>query len=248
MKAAIIGYGKMGREIEKILLERGHQIGLIIDQQNASDLDREHLQGIDVALEFTTPQTAYENIRRCIDAGVAVVSGTTGWTDRLEELRRYCQEKGGAMFYASNYCLGVNLMFRLNRQLAAMINRFDGYDVRIEEVHHTQKKDAPSGTAITLAEGILSELKRKSGWVNRMAKPGSMFQPAPDDDPSQIVITSIREGMVPGIHTITYESEDDRIELKHTIKNRRTLAQGAVVAAEFLCGKRGVYSMDDLLK
>lgn len=248
MKAAIIGYGKMGREIEKILLERGHQIGLIIDQQNASDLDREHLQGIDVALEFTTPQTAYENIRRCIDAGVAVVSGTTGWTDRLEELRRYCQEKGGAMFYASNYCLGVNLMFRLNRQLAAMINRFDGYDVRIEEVHHTQKKDAPSGTAITLAEGILSELKRKSGWVNRMAEPGNTFQPAPDDDPSQIVITSIREGMVPGIHTITYESEDDCIELKHTIKNRRTLAQGAVVAAEFLCGKRGVYSMDDLLK
>ena len=248
MKAAIIGYGKMGREIEKILLERGHQIGLIIDQQNASDLDREHLQGIDVALEFTTPQTAYENIRRCIDAGVAVVSGTTGWTDRLEELRRYCLEKGGAMFYASNYCLGVNLMFRLNRQLAAMINRFDGYDVRIEEVHHTQKKDAPSGTAITLAEGILSELKCKSGWVNRMAEPGSTFQPAPDDDPSQIVITSIREGMVPGIHTITYESEDDCIELKHTIKNRRTLAQGAVVAAEFLCGKRGVYSMDDLLK
>ena len=140
MKAAIIGYGKMGREIEKILLERGHQIGLIIDQQNASDLDREHLQGIDVALEFTTPQTAYENIRRCIDAGVAVVSGTTGWTDRFEELRRYCLEKGGAMFYASNYCLGVNLMFRLNRQLAAMINRFDGYDVRIEEVHHTRKR------------------------------------------------------------------------------------------------------------
>ena len=248
MKTAIIGYGKMGREIEKILLERGHQIGLIIDQENASDLDSKHLQGIDVALEFTTPQTAYDNIRRCIDAGVAVVSGTTGWTDRLEELRRYCQEKGGAMFYTSNYCLGVNLMFRLNRQLAAMINRVDGYDVRLEEVHHTQKRDAPSGTAITLAEGILSELACKSGWVNRMAEPGSTFQPAPGDDPSQMVITSIREGMVPGIHTITYESEDDRIELKHTIKNRRTLAQGAVVAAEFLCGKQGVFSMDDLLK
>lgn len=237
MKAAIIGYGKMGREIERILRERGDEVALIVDADNRQDLDAAHLAGIDVALEFTTPATAYDNIRTCLECGVAVVSGTTGWTDRLGELQALCRERHGAFFYASNYCLGVNLMFRLNRQLAALMNRVGGYDVRIEEVHHTEKKDAPSGTAITLAEGIISEIGRKTGWVNE-----------PSDDLSQIVVTSLREGAVPGTHTVTYESDDDRIELKHTIKNRRTLALGAVVAAEFLCGKKGVYTMDDLLK
>ena len=237
MNAAIIGYGKMGREIERLLVERGHGVRLIVDADNRGDLDAAHLRGIDVALEFTTPATAYDNIRACIDAGTPVVSGTTGWTDRLDELKTRCKERGGAFFYASNYSLGVNLLFRLNRQLAEMVGRVGGYDVRIEEVHHTQKKDAPSGTAITLAEGIISEIGRKTGWVNE-----------PSDDLSQIVVTSLREGAVPGTHTVTYESDDDRIELKHTIKNRRTLALGAVVAAEFLCGKKGVYTMDDLLK
>ena len=227
----------MGREIETILRERGHEVALIIDMDNAAELDAAHLQGIDVALEFTTPATAYRNIRTCIECGTPVVSGTTGWTDRLPELQALCRERGGALFYASNYCLGVNLMFRLNRRLARMMERFDAYDVRIEEIHHTQKKDAPSGTAITLAEGIISEIGRKTGWVNE-----------PSDDLSQIVVTSLREGAVPGTHTVTYESDDNRIELKHTIKNRRTLALGAVVAAEFLCGKKGVYTMDDLLK
>ena len=237
MKAAIIGYGKMGREIEKILIERGHDVTLVIDTDNAADLNAANLAGVDVALEFTMPSTAYANIRTCIENATPVVSGTTGWTDRLGELQQLCREKGGALFYASNYCLGVNLMFRLNRRLARMMERFDAYDVRIEEIHHTQKKDAPSGTAITLAEGIISEIGRKTGWVNE-----------PSDDLSQIVVTSLREGAVPGTHTVTYESDDDRIELKHTIKNRRTLALGAVVAAEFLCGKKGVYTMDDLLK
>ncbi len=237
MKAAIIGYGKMGREIEKILIERGHDVTLVIDTDNAADLNAANLAGVDVALEFTMPSTAYANIRTCIENATPVVSGTTGWTDRLGELQQLCREKGGALFYTSNYCLGVNLMFRLNRQLAAMIDRVGGYDAKIEEVHHTQKKDAPSGTAITLAEGIISEIGRKTGWVNE-----------PSDDLSQIVVTSLREGAVPGTHTVTYESDDDRIELKHTIKNRRTLALGAVVAAEFLCGKKGVYTMDDLLK
>lgn len=166
MKAAIIGYGKMGREIETILRERGHEVALIIDMDNAAELDAAHLQGIDVALEFTTPATAYRNIRTCIECGTPVVSGTTGWTDRLPELQALCRERGGALFYASNYCLGVNLMFRLNRQLAEMMNRVGGYEVRIEEVHHTQKKDAPSGTAITLAEGIIDRLDTKQGWVN----------------------------------------------------------------------------------
>lgn len=237
MKAAIIGYGKMGREIERILTERGHEAALIIDTDNAHELDAAHLAGIDVALEFTTPETAYRNIRTCIECGVAAVSGTTGWTDRLGELQELCRERGGALFYASNYCLGVNLMFRLNRQLAAMIDRVGGYDVRIEEVHHTQKLDAPSGTAITLAEEIIGRIGTKERWVNR-----------PAADPSELAIASIREGAVPGIHTVTYTSADDVLTLRHEILNRRTLALGAVIAAEFLNGKRGVYTMDDLLK
>ena len=251
MKAAIIGYGKMGREIERILTERGHEVALVIDTDNAGELDAEHLAGIDVALEFTTPATAYANIRTCLENGAAVVSGTTGWTDRLAELQELCRERGGALFYASNYCLGVNLMFRLNRYLAEMIGRVGGYGVRIAEVHHTQKKDAPSGTAITLAEGVIAGLPAKTEWVNYA--PGiehaanRIGSPA-EATPRQVVIDSVREGMVPGIHTVTYESEDDILELKHTIKNRRTLAMGAVIAAEFLCGKQGVYSMDDLLK
>ena len=316
MKAAIIGYGKMGREIERILTERGHEAALIIDTDNAHELDAAHLAGIDVALEFTTPETAYRNIRTCIECGVAAVSGTTGWTDRLGELQELCRERGGALFYASNYCLGVNLMFRLNRQLAAMIDRVGGYDVRIEEVHHTQKKDAPSGTAITLAEGIAENLAGKQGWVNlapgiehaanriersgeapadrieirsvrKGAVPGihTVTYESEDDvleirhtiknrrtlalgavvaaeiehaanriersgeaPADRIEIRSVRKGAVPGIHTVTYESEDDVLEIRHTIKNRRTLALGAVVAAEFLCGKQGVYSMDDLLR
>lgn len=226
----------MGREIEKLLRERGHEAALVIDLDNAQDLDADHLRGIDVALEFTTPDTACGNIRRCIECGVPVVSGTTGWTERLDEMKALCRERNGAFFYASNFCLGVNLLFRLNRRLARMMNRFGQYDVAIEEVHHIQKKDAPSGTAITLAEGILAEIDRKRGWVNE-----------PEAAPDRIAVTSVREGMVPGIHTVTYESEDDRLQLRHEIKNRRTLAQGAVVAAEFLCGKRGVYTMDDLL-
>ena len=237
MNAAVIGYGKMGREIERLLVERGHGVRLIVDADNRGDLDAAHLRGIDVALEFTTPATAYDNIRACIDAGTPVVSGTTGWTDRLDELKTRCKERGGAFFYASNYSLGVNLLFRLNRQLAEMVGRVGGYDVRIEEVHHTQKKDAPSGTAITLAEEIIGRIGTKERWVNR-----------PAADPSELAIASIREGAVPGIHTVTYTSADDVLTLRHEILNRRTLALGAVIAAEFLNGKRGVYTMDDLLK
>ena len=251
MKAAIIGYGKMGREIEKILLERGHSVALVIDTDNAADLNAANLAQADVALEFNMHTTAYGNIRTCIENAIPVVRGTTGWTDRLPELQELCREKGGALFYASNYCLGVNLMFRLNRYLAEMIGRVGGYGVRIAEVHHTQKKDAPSGTAITLAEGVIAGLPAKTEWANYA--PGSehaanrIGSPA-EATPRQVVIDSVREGMVPGIHTVTYESEDNILELKHTIKNRRTLAMGAVIAAEFLCGKQGVYSMDDLLK
>ena len=162
MNVAIIGYGKMGHEIEKILVQRGHSVGLIIDQENIADLNAEHLAGIDVAIEFTTPQTAYSNIRTTIEAGVAIVSGTTGWTERLPELQELCRQRGGAMIYSSNYSLGVNIAFRLNRRLAELMNGCNNYDVRIEEIHHTQKKDAPSGTAITLADEAIARLDRKS--------------------------------------------------------------------------------------
>ena len=217
----------MGREIERILLERGHETGLIVDADNAADLDARHLQGNDVALEFTTPATAYGNLRTCIENRTPVVSGTTGWTDRLEELENLCLERGSALFYASNFCLGVNLMFRLNRRLAALVGRVGGYRAGIEEIHHTRKLDAPSGTAITLAEGILAETPSLSGWAN----------------------------YAPGIGRAAHRTEppeaqpaDRMLQLRHTIKNRRTLALGAVIAAEFLCGRRGVYSMDDLLR
>lgn len=227
----------MGHEIERVLAERGHEVVLTVDADNTGDLDAEHLRGVDVALEFTSPATAYDNIRRCLENHTAVVCGTTGWTARLPEAREFCLKTGGALFYASNYSLGVNLLFRLNRRLAEMMNPLTQYDVRIDETHHIQKKDAPSGTAITLADDIIERLDRKDGWVNEPA--------APVD---KIAITSYREGTIAGIHTVTYESEDDILELKHTIKNRRTLALGAVVAAEFLCGKSGYYTMDDLLK
>lgn len=237
MKAAIIGYGKMGREIERILRERGHVVGALFDADNAEDLDAAHLAGCDVALEFTTPATAAENICRCIAARVPVVSGTTGWGDRFDEVCDRCRREGGTLFYASNYCLGVNLLFRLNRQLAELMQPFGQYDVRIGETHHIHKKDAPSGTAITLAEGILEHAGRKERWVNR-----------PAECPAELAVTSVREGEVPGIHTVTWESDDDRLVLCHTIKNRRTLAEGAVVAAEYLAAKGpGIYTMEDLL-
>ncbi len=236
MKAAIIGYGKMGREIEKILTERGHSVELIIDVNNAADLTAENLAKVDVAIEFTTPSTAYDNIRKCLECGAAVVSGTTGWTDRLPELQELCKQKGGAMFYASNYSLGVNLMFRLNRELARMMNAISGYSISIEETHHTEKKDSPSGTAVTLADDIIERIDKKTGWVNE-----------PTDKEELIGIESFRVGMTPGDHSVTYTSQDDVLEIRHSIKNRRTLAQGAVVAAEFLCGKKGIFTMEDML-
>lgn len=242
----------MGHEIENILKERGHEVALIIDINNTEALDAEHLKDIDVALEFSAPDTAYHNIRTCIETGTAIVSGTTGWTSRLAELQQLCREKGSAMFYASNYCLGVNLLFQLNKQLSAMIEQLGAnYNVEIEEVHHTQKKDAPSGTAITLAEGVIDNLSSKEEWVNYapgIDKATNRIDNPSEAKDSQLVVRSVREGMVPGIHAVTFESEDDIICLKHTIKNRRALALGAVVAAEFLCGKTGVYSMDDLMK
>ena len=237
MKAAIIGYGKMGHEIEQVLLSRGHSVALIIDQENAHDLCAEKLAEVDVAIEFTTPTTAYSNVRTCIECGTPVVSGTTGWHDKLEELQALCREKGSSMIWSSNYSLGVNITFRLNRYLAELMNRFEGYNVAIEEIHHTQKKDAPSGTAISLANDILERVERKQRWMNE-----------PTEEADAIAITSLREGTVPGTHTVTYLSEDDKIEIKHTLFSRRALALGAVVAAEFVAPRKGVFTIDDLFE
>ncbi len=228
MNVAIIGYGKMGHEIEKVLIERGHTVVATFDINNADQMVAENLRKADVAIEFTSPTTAYDNIRRCIEAGVPVLSGSTGWTERKAEIDELCRQQGGAFFYSSNYSLGVNVMFRLNRWLAKVMAGLPQYDVKIEETHHIHKLDAPSGTAATLA----AEMGEASGGRLSVAK----------ED-----IISYREGEVPGIHTITYDSEEDTLTVSHSAKSRRGLALGAVLAAEWLVGRKGVYSMDDFL-
>lgn len=237
MKIGLIGYGKMGKEIEKIAIERGHSIPLIIDAHNPSDLTSENLTNCDAVIEFTMPESAVRNYMACFEAGVPVVSGTTGWLHRQEEVHRKCRETDGTFFYASNFSVGVNLFFELNRKLAQLMADHPEYQVRMTEVHHTQKLDAPSGTAITLAESLLEILPGKKSWKNQA-------QVAADE----LSILSERVGEVPGIHTITYESEVDLIEITHSAKNRKGFALGAVLAAEFCLQNKGILSMKDLLK
>jgi 4-hydroxy-tetrahydrodipicolinate reductase len=236
MKIALIGYGKMGREIEKIALERGHEVVCIIDMHEEEKFESSAFRSADVAIEFTTPDSAFQNYRRAFAAGVPVVSGTTGWLEHLPEIKDACAKEGKTFFYASNFSLGVNIFFALNNYLAKIMNQFPDYDVRMEETHHIHKLDAPSGTAITLAEGILSQLDRKEKWV--LGEEGSK---------EELPITSIRKGEVPGIHSVTYESEDDILHISHEIKSRRTLAMGAVLAAEYTKGKQGFLEMKDML-
>lgn len=237
MNIALIGYGRMGHEIEKIALDRGHNIGLIIDIDNAADLTVENLAGIDVAIEFTVPSSAVNHYKICFDAKVPVVSGSTGWLDQWDDVADYCQSKDGGFFYASNFSLGVNLFFELNLKLAQLMQPFEQYKVEMTEVHHTKKLDAPSGTAISLAEDILQAYPEMDGWENNEVE-GSQ----------KLGIKSIREGDVPGIHTIKYESDVDYIEITHSAKSRKGFAFGAVVAAEFMKGKKGIQSMKELLK
>lgn len=237
MKIALIGYGKMGRIIERIALERGHEIVSIIDINNRDDFNAEAYKSADVAIEFSVPSVAVSNIRSSFAAGVPVVCGTTGWTEALPELRDEIEEGGYTLFWSSNYSLGVNIFMKVNSYLARLMNRFPEYNVEMTEVHHTQKLDAPSGTAITLAEGILEELDRKTSWSKEL-----------EDSPAHMAIKSIREGQVPGIHTIRYESEVDSITMTHDAKSREGFALGAVVAAEFTAGKKGLLGMTDLMK
>ena len=237
MKIALIGYGKMGKIIERIALERGHEIVSIIDIQNTDDFTSEAFKSAQVAIEFSAPHVALENIRKAFAAGVPVVSGTTGWTEALPELKKEIDNKGYTLFWASNYSLGVGIFAAVNKYLAKIMNHFDNYNVEMTEVHHTQKLDAPSGTAITLAEGVLENLDRKNSWVKEEQTKAS-----------EMAIKSLREGQVPGIHTIRYESDVDSIEITHDAKSRDGFALGAVVAAEFTVGKKGLLSMDDMLQ
>lgn len=227
----------MGKIIERIALERGHEIVSIIDIDNRDDFGSEAYKSADVAIEFSVPAVAVSNIRSSFAAGVPVVCGTTGWTEALPEIRRELEESGHTLFWSSNYSLGVNIFMKVNSYLARLMNRFPEYNVEMTEVHHTQKLDAPSGTAITLAEGILEELDRKTSWSKEV-----------EESDSQLAIKSIREGQVPGIHTIRYESEVDSITMTHDAKSREGFALGAVVAAEFTAGKKGLLGMTDLLK
>ena len=236
MKIALIGYGKMGKELKTLAESRGHTISLIIDVDNREDLTPDNLKQADVAVEFTNPNAALQNIGACFDARVPVVSGTTGWTDRMDEVRKRCKEENQTFFYASNYSLGVNILFHINRVLADIMNRYPGYEVMMEETHHVQKIDSPSGTAITLAEDILQRIDRKKKWVNR---------PAKRDD--ELPVLSYRRDKVPGIHTVRYDSKMDTLTLTHSARNRTGFALGAVMAAEFIVGKTGCFGMKDLL-
>ena len=236
MKIALIGYGKMGKEIEKIALERGHNITIIIDQNNSEDINSPTFKQADVAIEFTTPYSALNNIRACADSNVPVVCGSTGWLDHLAEITEYVKGRNGALFYASNFSLGVNIFFKVNQYLASLMSKFNDYSVEVEEWHHNQKLDSPSGTAITIAEDILKSYPNKTEWVNQSV-----------NDKSKLGIISIRKGEIPGTHTVSYTNPVDSISITHEAKSRQGLALGAVLAAEFVAGKTGIFTMNDLL-
>ena len=233
MKIALLGYGKMGKAIEEIAEKRGHKIVLKVEE----DIENYDLDGseIDVAIDFSVPKAAFKNITTCFKKGIPVVSGTTGWLDHYEEAKKICKEENSGFIYASNFSLGVNVFFELNQKLADMMKGLEDYSVAIEEIHHVQKLDAPSGTAITLAEQIIEKNPRVDGWQ------------LDDAEKDEIPIYAKREEDVPGTHTVTYDSEIDKIEIVHTAKSRQGFALGAVVAAEYIKDKSGIFTMKDVL-
>lgn len=236
MKILLLGYGNMGKEIEKISIERGHQIAGTIDQKNSEHLTTFNTDNTDVAIEFSEPSSAVDNINYCIKSGIPVVSGTTGWLDKFEEVVALCKAKNGTFFYASNFSIGVNLFFQLNNNLAKMMASQKKYNISIEEIHHTHKKDAPSGTAITLAEDIMANSNKYAQWY------------LDNNSDDGIPIKSLRIDPTPGTHTVKYSSEIDDIEIKHTAHSRKGFATGAVMVAEWIRGKKGVLSMSDFFK
>lgn len=236
LSIAVVGYGKMGKAIEEVAVQRGHNVVLKIDIDTIADLTKENLQRCDVAIEFTSPHSAVNNILSCLEANIPVVSGSTGWLDQWDKVKEKCEAVNGSFIYASNYSVGVNIFFEVNKMLARLMDRHKDYEVSLLEIHHTEKKDAPSGTAITLAEQVLENLNRKKQWVNNGA-----------DVPEELTIISKRIDPAPGTHIVKYSSPIDDIEIIHTAHNRKGFATGAVMAAEFLIGKKGIYSMKDVL-
>ena len=236
MNIALLGYGKMGHAIEEIALQKGHQIVLRINDLNVEDLTKENIKKADVAIEFTNPESAASNILFCLDNNVPVVSGTTGWLSQLNIVEEKCKETKGAFLYASNFSIGVNIFFELNKKLAMLMKPHTNYEISLEEIHHTQKKDAPSGTAITLAEEIIQNSTQKNKWVNAETK-----------NANELCIISKRLDEVPGTHSVKYTSSIDDIEIIHTAHNRQGFAQGAVLAAEYITDKKGIFSMKDVL-
>ncbi|MEI6948329.1 4-hydroxy-tetrahydrodipicolinate reductase [Paraflavisolibacter sp. H34] len=236
MRIAIIGYGKMGKMIEEVALQRGHEIVLKINIENTQDFTAENIAKADVAIEFTGPSSAYGDVRQCLDFGIPVVSGSTGWNDRLEEMRAYCQQKGGSFLHTSNFSIGVNIFFEVNKQLAKLMATHPEYEVQLKEIHHTAKLDSPSGTAVSLAEQVLANLPRKKSWANE-----------PTGIPDVLSILSERVDPAPGTHHVKYTSEIDDIEIIHTAHSRKGFAFGAVLAAEYIHDKKGVFAMKDVL-
>ena len=251
MKIALIGYGKMGKEIEKIALERGHEIVSIIDIDNREDFCSEAFRSADVAIEFTAPSVAYSNCKAAFENGVKVVSGSTGWMgEHADEMRELCEKNGNTLFWSSNFSLGVAIFSAVNKYLAKIMNRFANYDISMEETHHIHKLDAPSGTAITLAEGILENIDRKDKWVmgTLTAANGSVVSGSTECEANEIPVNAIRQGEIAGIHTIKYDSDADSIVITHDAKNRKGFALGAVLAAEYTAEHSGFLGMGDLFK
>jgi 4-hydroxy-tetrahydrodipicolinate reductase len=236
MEIALIGYGKMGKAIEEIAIQRGHVIALTIDVDNQEELTSSNLARTDVAIEFTGPDSAFENVMKCLQASIPVVCGSTGWLDKLDEARQYAQSHHGCLLYSSNFSIGVNIFFELNKKLAELMSDHPEYLPGIREIHHTQKKDAPSGTAISLAEQILERTGSRKSWVNHATK-----------NPEELEILSDRKDPVPGIHIVKYHSAIDDLEIIHTAHSRKGFAGGAILAAEFIRGKEGCFQMSDVL-
>jgi len=236
MKIGLIGYGHMGKEVESVALSKGHEIAFIIDENNPADKVPAVLSQADVVIEFTRPDAAFDNITACLKSGVPIVSGTTGWLERLDEAKAILAQTDGGLFYASNFSLGANLFFELNAKLARLMSAYPDYTVRIEEIHHTRKKDAPSGTALSLAGQIIEGNNQITGWTTDLLS-----------TKENITVTSIREGNVTGIHTVSYISEADKISIRHEAFNRKGMAMGAVCAAEYMMNRKGIHTMADLI-